>query len=100
MIAAPGQQQITVCHPASPSPLRLRSASASYRHLPIAGLLLLTLAMPLAGCRRSSEPAAAAEKTEKEAVTVEVIAAAVRPMETTVSATGTLAPGEGATARI
>jgi HlyD family secretion protein len=62
--------------------------------------LLFALVAALAGCRRSSDPAAASDTPETKPVTVEVATAAVRPVESIVSAPGTLAPGQGATARV
>jgi RND family efflux transporter MFP subunit len=66
--------------------------------------LLFALGGTLAGCGRGSVTAASSDKPEAKAdtnpVAVEVSRAATRPVETTVSAPGTLAPGQGATARV
>jgi RND family efflux transporter MFP subunit len=63
-------------------------------------MLLFALVAALAGCGRSSEPAAASDTPKAEPVTVAVASAVVRPVESIVSAPGTLAPGQGATARV
>jgi HlyD family secretion protein len=68
------------------------------RVLPV---LLLALAAALAGCSRNSHAdTEAPDKPETKPVAVEVTPAVVRRVETTVSAPGTLAPGQGATARV
>jgi RND family efflux transporter MFP subunit len=70
----------------------------------LGGVLVAALDGSLAGCGRGGDTAASSDKPEAKAdtkpVTVEVSRAVTRPMETTVSAQGTLAPGQGATARV
>jgi RND family efflux transporter MFP subunit len=67
-------------------------------------ILFAALGGSLAGCRRGSDPAAGADKPEAKPetkpVTVEVATAVTRPIESTVSAQGTLAPAQGATAHV
>jgi HlyD family secretion protein len=63
-------------------------------------MVLFALVAALTGCGRSSDPAAASDTPETKPVTVAVAAAVVRPVESIVSAPGTLAPGQGATARV
>ncbi len=68
-----------------------------------AGLFVLLASLGgLAGCRRGASSAEAAKPDAPEAapVTVEMATAEIRPMAATVSAQGTLAPGQGAVAHV
>ena len=64
-------------------------------------LLLLSLGIAFSGCGKA-KPAAEAEGEKKETapVAVELATATTRSMETTITAQGTLAPGQGAVARV
>ena len=61
---------------------------------------LALAALALNGCRHENTSEAGGKEAEPPPVTVELSPAEVRPMETTVSAQGTLAPGQGAIARV
>ncbi len=70
--------------------------------LAYSGLIALGFLSVLAtaGCGKSSGSETEAEKKGPEEVTVEMVAAQVRPMDATLTAQGTLAPGQGASARV
>jgi HlyD family secretion protein len=84
--------------PAHGAPTRARMRSAG------GPVLLCAMVIALAGCAKSSDTASTTSAEEKKPdanpVTVEVAHATVRPMESTISAPGTLTPAQGATARV
>lgn len=57
-------------------------------------------ALVLVGCRHSSDPEAKPDTPATPTVTVEMASAEVRPISTTISAQGTLSPGQGASAHV
>jgi len=62
-------------------------------------LALILAALLLAGCGKGGGEEAKSDASPNQ-VTVEMVTAVVRPMETTLMAQGTLAPGAGASARV
>ncbi len=60
----------------------------------------LLLGAILAGCRKGNAPAGDEADKKPDAVTVQLATAQTRPMDTTITAQGTLEPGQGAGARI
>src|SRR4051794_18502283 len=83
----------------APSPI-LASPNKSLWGPCLLAIFLLALVTATAGCKRGSDPVAQAETPEAKPAAVEVATAVVQRVEKTVSATGTLAPGQGATARV
>src|SRR5207248_9345988 len=66
----------------------------------VAGASAILLLLALTGCSKGSAPAEGEGEKKPEEIAVQTTTAQVRPMDTTVTAQGTLSSGQGASARV